>query len=75
MYNQSSTPPISETIDVQNEFEADLNEEHNRLYDIEPSNLEDWKNQLCDWEQMLTDEKVARLEGEEEEHDNYNNME
>ncbi|CAG8505771.1 3061_t:CDS:2, partial [Scutellospora calospora] len=75
MYNQSSASLIGKTIDVQNEFEADLDEEHNELYNIELSNLEDWKNQLCDWEQMLTDEEVARLEGEKEERDNHDNME
>ncbi|CAG8710605.1 6290_t:CDS:2, partial [Cetraspora pellucida] len=74
-YAATSTPPIGKTINVQNEFEADLNKEHNRLYDIELLNLEDWKNQLRDWEQMLTNEEVARLEGKEEEHDNHNNIE
>ncbi|CAG8473896.1 5611_t:CDS:2, partial [Scutellospora calospora] len=69
MYSQSSAPPIGEAIP--NEFEADLDEEHNELYDIEPSNLENWENQLRDWEQMLTDEETARLEDEEEERDNY----
>ncbi|CAG8730757.1 10010_t:CDS:2 [Cetraspora pellucida] len=69
MYSQSSAPPIGEAIP--NKFEADLDEEHNELYDIEPSNLENWKNQLHDWEQMLTDEETARLEDKEEEHDNY----
>ncbi|CAG8815946.1 1281_t:CDS:1, partial [Gigaspora rosea] len=60
--------PIGETTNVQNEFDEDLDEERN---DMEPPTLENWETQLRNWEQILIDEEVARLEGEEEERDNY----
>ncbi|KAG9297781.1 hypothetical protein G9A89_011296 [Geosiphon pyriformis] len=48
-----------------------------RMQDIKPSSLitlDDWKNQLRNWEQILIDEEIARLENEKAERDNNGNM-
>ncbi|CAG8531820.1 4170_t:CDS:2, partial [Ambispora gerdemannii] len=56
-----------------NKYSTDT--EQDELQDIKPSSIitpDNWKNQLCDWEQMLIDEEITRSEDEEAERDNDN---
>ncbi|CAG8526944.1 17341_t:CDS:1, partial [Dentiscutata heterogama] len=74
MFNQSSTLPIGETTNKPTDRQIELNIDTDEDTDNESSditNAEDWESQLHNWEEMLMDKEVARLEEEEEERDNY----
>src|SRR5437868_2922794 len=80
LFNRFSALPVNEVADESTDEptnELELNEYNTDIEqdEIEPSSIitpDDWENQLCDWEQMLIDEEIARSEDEEAEHDNGN---
>ncbi|CAG8581490.1 25215_t:CDS:2, partial [Gigaspora rosea] len=68
---------MSSVIEELNEPSAESKDKYD-FCDVDQSDTIDfnnWEYQLHDWEQMLKNKKVARLEDEEKKCDGYNDME